>query len=56
MEIPPPDYKRKEVSGEIGPTVAIIIIVGLLLAGGIYFLITQEMERRAAPTENQANL
>ncbi|HVV14813.1 MAG TPA: hypothetical protein VHD55_00140 [Candidatus Paceibacterota bacterium] len=56
MEIPPADYEKKEEKEGVGPFVGIIIIVGLLLAGGIYFLVTQELERRAAPTENQANL
>ncbi|HVU80218.1 MAG TPA: hypothetical protein VHD37_02530 [Candidatus Paceibacterota bacterium] len=58
MDIPPSDTgseTRKEESG-IGPMAAIIIIVGLLLAGGIYFLVSSEMERRAAPAENQARL
>ena len=55
MEIPPSDYKPKNTEGGIGPFLAIVIIVAVLAAGGIYFLVTKEMQRQAAPTQTQAN-
>jgi len=55
MDIPPADYKPKSSEGGVGPFLAIIIIVVLFAAGGIYFLITQHMAREAAPTEAPAN-
>lgn len=56
MEIPPENPQEKREDEGIGPLVAIIIIVGLMAAGGIYFLVTQEVEQRAAPEESQALL
>ena len=57
METPPHDYKPQSSKEGVGPLIGIIIIVALIAAGGIYFLITQEMERRGGtPTQEQANL
>ena len=56
MEIPPADYNPKESRQGVGPTVAIVIIVLLLAIGGVYFLITEEMERRDTPSSEQASL
>lgn len=58
MDIPPPDIRPKKTEEGFGPFFAIIIIVGIIALGGIYFLITGEMERRANPpgSEGQASL
>jgi hypothetical protein len=54
MEIPSPDdlNARKKDDG-YGPMVGIIIIVALMAAGGIYFLVRQEMARQATPPADQ---
>ncbi len=55
MDIPPLDSKQKKSEEGVGPLMGIIIIVALVVVAGIYFIYMQEMERRAAPTESQAN-
>jgi uncharacterized protein HemX len=54
MEIPSPDElnARKQKEG-FGPFLGIIIIVALMAAGGIYFLVIQEMQRQATPPATQ---
>ena len=59
MEIPSPDERSLKPEGGVGPLVGIIIIVVLLCAGGVYFLIMEELERRALPpviNDGQARL
>jgi hypothetical protein len=58
METPPTDTKQRGTDQAVGPLFGIIIIVGLMIAGGIYFLIVQEMHRAATPpaTQEQALL
>jgi hypothetical protein len=54
MDIPSPDdLKAKKHEEGFGPFFAIIIIVGLFAAGGVYFLVTQEMARHASPPADQ---
>jgi hypothetical protein len=53
MEIPPEQKTGKSDEG-FGPIVGIVIIVGLIAIGGIYFLVTQEIQRHA-PAEDQVN-
>jgi hypothetical protein len=55
MEIPSPDelQARKKREEGFGPFFAIIIIVGLIAAGGVYFLVTQEIARHATPPAGQ---
>ena len=53
MEIPSPNDIQKKNDEGVGPLIGIIIIVTLFVAGGIYFLVTQEMQRRAAPPDTQ---
>ncbi|TSC69249.1 MAG: hypothetical protein G01um101456_267 [Parcubacteria group bacterium Gr01-1014_56] len=53
MEIPPSNYQNKKQDEGVGPLIGIIIIVAIIAAGGIYFLVTQEMERRATPPDGQ---
>jgi hypothetical protein len=56
MEIPPADYEQKEQKEGVGPLLGIIVIVGLLLAGGIYFLIMQKAQTNPAPAaQDQVN-
>ena len=55
MEIPSQPAEKKQEGG-VGPLIGIIIIVALLGLGGIYFLVMQEMERRAVPPPEQASL
>jgi hypothetical protein len=56
MEIPTPEElkarKEKRDHG-VGPMVSIIIIVALLIIGGIYFLVTQELDRHTTPPAGQ---
>lgn len=54
MEIPTPeDLKDKKQKEGVGPMVGIVIIVGLIIAGGVYFLVTQELERMKTPPAGQ---
>jgi hypothetical protein len=56
MEIPSPDdlkARKEKRDGGVGPIVGIVIIVLLLIAGGIYFLVTQEIERQNTPPAGQ---
>ncbi len=54
MDIPSPDELKSRKRDEgVGPLVGIIIVVLLIAAGGIYILVTQEMERRATPPAGQ---
>lgn len=55
MDIPSPDELRasKKQQEGFGPFFAIIIIVGLIVLGGVYFLVTEEMERWATPPATQ---
>jgi len=49
MQVPSPDDRVQRNDEGVGPLIGIIVIVLLFVAGGIYFLVTQEMERRALP-------
>lgn len=49
MDIPSPNERDVKPEGGVGPLVGIIIVVTVLVAGGIYFLVMEELERRATP-------
>lgn len=54
METSPTPNKRPE---EVGPMAAIVIIVALLIAGGIYFLLLEQKDRNTNELgEEQASL
>ena len=53
MQVPSPDDRIKKSDEGVGPLIGIIVIVLLFVAAGIYFLVTQEMERRALPPVGQ---
>ena len=52
MDSPPQKMQKKSEEG-FGPLVGIIIIVAVLAAGGIYFLVMQEIGRQATPPAGQ---
>lgn len=59
--MPPADYTPADKKEDgIGPFVGIVIIVGLLLAGGIYFFVTWESAHQVVPdttgTQDRADL
>ncbi|MDE1925271.1 MAG: hypothetical protein KGH79_03775 [Patescibacteria group bacterium] len=47
--------QRSESPSQVGPVVAIIIIVILIALGGLYFLISKEMQRTPPTGQEQAN-
>ncbi len=53
MEVPPQNHEPKKQEGGVGPLVGIVIIVVLLLAGGIYFLITQAKQIHQNSTDQE---
>jgi hypothetical protein len=53
MDIPSPDSKYKKQEEGVGPLIGIVIIVALIAAGGIYFLVTQEINRHTTPPAGQ---
>jgi hypothetical protein len=54
MEDSSPYHKPKKPDQGVGPLVGIIIIVGLIALGGVYFLVMQELQHHTPQTDEQA--
>ncbi len=53
MEIPSPDDIQKKNDAGVGPLIGIVVIVALFVVGGIYFLVTQKLQKQSAPPATQ---
>jgi FlaG/FlaF family flagellin (archaellin) len=52
MEHPPQEEQKQEHG--VGPIVGVIIIVAVMVAGGIYFILSETGKGGQAPTNEQA--